>query len=100
LQIQSFSQTQIEGTVRLDEKSVLVLQTPFDRGWRAYQDGRAAPVLKVDAGLLGVVLDAGEHEVKLRYHIPLVFAGMAVTCVSLLILAASLWRWPRVRLPA
>jgi uncharacterized membrane protein YfhO len=100
LQIQSFSQTQIEGTVRLDEKSVLVLQTPFDRGWRAYQDGRAAPVLKVDAGLLGVVLDAGEHEVKLRYHIPLVFAGMAVTWVSLLILAASLWRWPRVRLPA
>jgi uncharacterized membrane protein YfhO len=100
LQIQSFSQTQIEGTVRLDEKSVLVLQTPFDRGWHAYQDGRAAPVLKVDAGLLGVVLDAGEHEVKLRYRIPLVFAGMAVTCVSLLILAASLWRWPRVRLPA
>lgn len=100
LHIDSFRQTQIEGTVRLDEKSVLVLQTPFDAGWHAFQDDRVAQVLKVDAGLLGVFLDAGEHEVKLRYHSPLALPGMAVTFVSLLILAASLWRWPRVGLPA
>ncbi len=55
LELTSFSQTRFEGRVLLDQKSVLVLQTPFDRGWRAFQDGQARPVLKVDVGLLGVL---------------------------------------------
>ena len=59
LSLTSFRQTRIEGTVRLDQSSILVLQTPFDRGWYASQDGQTAPVLKVDAGLLGVALDPG-----------------------------------------
>lgn len=66
LSLTSFRQARIAGTVRLDQKSILVLQTPFDRGSRALQDGQAAPVLKVDVGLLGVALDAGEHQVELR----------------------------------
>ena len=100
LQLTSFRQTRIEGTVRLDKKSVLVLQTPFDRGWRALQDGRPAPVLKADVGLLGVILDAGEHKVDLNYSTPLLRLGLLITLASGLILGAMWWRWPRVRLPA
>jgi hypothetical protein len=95
----AFRQTRIDGTVRLDENSVLVLQTPFDIGWHAFEDGRPAPVFKVDAGLLGVALNQGEHAVQLRYRPPFVATGAAVTLASLLILVASLWRWPRIRLP-
>ena len=76
-----------------------MLQTPFDPGWHAFQDGQAAPVLKVDAGLLGVGLDAGEHRVELRYRNPALVISAVVTLASLLILAASLWLWPRLRLP-
>jgi uncharacterized membrane protein YfhO len=76
------------------------LQTPFDRGWRARQDGQAAPVLKVDVGLLGVGLDAGEHKVELHYRNPFLVPALAATLASFLILAASLWRWPRLGLPA
>ena len=72
------------------------MQTPFDSGWHALQDGRAAAVLKVDVGLLGVALDAGEHKVELRYRNPYLAAGMAVSLASLLILAAGVWRWPRL----
>jgi uncharacterized membrane protein YfhO len=100
LAIQSFSDTRIDGTVHLDEKGILILQTPFDRGWRAFQDGRDAPVLKVDVGLLGVVLDSGEHQIELRYRPPMLLTGAAVSLASLLIFAFCLWRWPRVRLPA
>jgi uncharacterized membrane protein YfhO len=98
LSLTSFCQTRIVGTVRLDQKSILVLQTPFDRGWRALQDGQAAPVLKVDVGLLGVGLDAGEHKVELHYRNPFLVPALAVTLASFLILAASLWRWPRLSL--
>jgi len=78
---------------------MLVLQTPFDPGWQAFQDGQSAPVLNVDVGLLGAVFDRGEHTVELRYRPPFLFAGAAASFVSLLIFAASLWRWPRIRLP-
>ena len=96
LELTSFSQTRIAGKVALERRAVLVLQTPFDRGWHALQDGRAATVVKVDVGLLGVALDAGEHKVELRYRNPYLAAGMAVSLASLLILAAGVWRWPRL----
>lgn len=100
LRLTSFDQTRIRGAVRLDQKSILVLQTPFDRGWHARQDGQAAPVLKVDSGLLGVELNAGEHELELNYRNPALAPALTVTLASFLILAAGLWRWPRLGSPA
>jgi Bacterial membrane protein YfhO len=100
LELTSFGQTRFEGNVFLDQRSILVLQTPFDRGWRAFQDGQAVPVLKVDVGLLGVGLDAGEHKVELHYRNPFLLPALAVTLASFLILGAGLWRWPRLGLPA
>jgi hypothetical protein len=99
LNIRSFRQTRIDGTIKLNQRSMLVLQTPFDPGWHAFQDGQSVPVLDVDAGLLGVALDEGEHTVELRYRPPFLYAGAAVSFVSLLIFATTLWRWPRIRLP-
>lgn len=99
LSLTSFRQNRIVGTVRLDQKSVLVLQTPFDRGWHAFQNGKTAPTLKADIGLLGVALDAGEHKVELRYRTPFLRTAFAVTLLSLLILGLGVWRWPRLRLP-
>jgi len=98
LSIHSFRQTRIDGTVRVNQKGIVVFQTPFDAGWHAFIDSRAVPVLKVDAGLLGVALDDGEHRVELRYRPPLLYAGAAVTILSCSVLFLSLWRWPRFRL--
>jgi uncharacterized membrane protein YfhO len=99
LELTSFSQTRFEGRVVLDRESILVLQTPFDRGWSAFQDGQPMPVLKVDVGLLGVRLDAGDHKVELRYRNPFLVAASMISLVSFLILGTSLWRWPRLGLP-
>lgn len=99
LHIRSFGQTHIDGTVRLERKGILVLQTPFDRGWLARMDGRSVPVLKVDIGLLGVLLEGGEHIVELRYRPPFLYIGAAITAISCVILALGRWRWPRIQLP-
>ena len=56
LSIHSFKETRIEGTIRINQNVIVVFQTPFDAGWRAFSDGRATPTLKVDSGLLGVAL--------------------------------------------
>jgi uncharacterized membrane protein YfhO len=99
LRIRSFSETQIDGSVRLVSDGVLALQMPFDAGWHAFSDGQIAPVLKVDAGLLGVVLKSGEHAVSLVYRPPFLFAGAAVTLICCVILSWGAWRWPRIPLP-
>jgi hypothetical protein len=97
--LNSFRQTHIAGSVRLDQKGILVFQTPFDRGWQAWQNGQAAPALKVDGGLLGVGLEAGEHKLELHYRNPVLIPALAITLASFLLLAAGLWRWPRLGLP-
>ena len=96
LQLTSFQQATIEGTIRLDEQSILVVQTPFDRGWRASANGAAVPVVKVDIGLLGVALPPGEHKVRLHYENPWFLPGAALTCAALLSVAFAQWRWRRL----
>lgn len=99
LNIHSFRETRMNGTVRLDKKGILALQMPFDAGWHVFIDGRIAPLLRVDAGLVGVVVKSGEHMVELNYQPPLLLTGAALTLVSFLIFSLSLWRWPRIHLP-
>jgi uncharacterized membrane protein YfhO len=98
MNIHSFRQTRIEGTIRVNQNAIVVFQTPFDAGWRAFSDGRAAPTFKVDGGLLGVALKNGEHRIELRYQPPLLYAGAAVSILSCAVFFFSLWRWPRIRL--
>jgi uncharacterized membrane protein YfhO len=100
LKLTSFSQTRIKGEVSLEQPSILVLQTPFDGGWQAWQDGRAVPAFKVDVGLLGVGVEAGKHQMELHYRNVLLIPALVVTLTSLLVLGAGLWRWPRLGLAA
>ena len=97
LRINAFTQTRVSGTVRLDENGILIFQMPFDAGWHSFVNGRAAPTIKVDVGLLGVVLPAGQHTVELIYRPPYLYLGAVVTLVSCAIFSFSLWQWPRIR---
>lgn len=72
------------------------MQTPFDPGWRARVDERSAPVLKVDAGLMGVPLAAGEHRVNLHYIPAFLSISTTLTLISLATLILCAWKWPRV----
>ena len=100
LDIRFFSQTRIEGFVRPDSKSILVIQTPFDPGWHATIDGNSTPTLVVDSGLLGLVVDGGSHAVKLSYCPPFLLSGLITTLISLLVLSFGRWKCPRLRLPS
>ena len=50
--------------------------------------------------LLGAAVDRGQHTVELRYRPPFLFAGAAISLVSLLALAAGIRRWSRLPLPS
>ena len=98
LDLTEFDQTLIRGSIRLENNGVLVMQTPFDRGWRAFQDGKPVSTVKVDAGLLGVDVDKGEHQIEVRYRNPLLFSGAAASLMSLFLLILIFRRYPQLKL--
>jgi hypothetical protein len=94
-----FSQNRIQGSIQLDEKAVLVFQTPFDRGWKAQVNGMPARLLKADVGLLGLSLREGKNLVELRYRPPYFALGLTLTLISCCIMGFAAWWWPKIPLP-
>ncbi|HEX8557448.1 MAG TPA: YfhO family protein [Pyrinomonadaceae bacterium] len=75
--------------------SVLVLAENYYPGWRAYLDGERVGMLRVNYGLRGVRVPAGEHEVRFLYRPASALAGLVVSLLA----AAALLLWWRRWLP-
>ena len=56
-------------------RGLLVVSDSFYPGWRAYVDHRPEPIIEVFGALRGVVLDAGSHNVEMRYQPLSVYIG-------------------------
>ena len=71
LQVESFKDTEIRGTVAAREDGILFTSIPYTAGWKAFVDGKPADVIGLgDNGVVGVPVSSGEHEVTLRYRSP------------------------------
>lgn len=71
MQITSFEETHIEGTVHAEPDQILYTSIPYDDGWRVYVDGvcvRREDYVKIGQALLGIRIDAGDHEIVLDYE--------------------------------
>nr|WP_228530614.1 MULTISPECIES: YfhO family protein [Myxococcaceae] len=76
--------------------SLLVFATASHPGWRAWVDGRPAPLVHVDLAAMGVWLEPGEHRVELRYREPGLGLAFGLGALGLLLtLALTAWRRPR-----
>ena len=85
LQIKEFLPTNIKGDISLSTPKVLFLAIPHDKGWSANVDGKETTIEKVDAGLMGILLEKGNHKVELTFEPPYVKVGTYITILSLLI---------------
>lgn len=83
----------LEWTIDAPGRAFVVVADTWASGWTATVDGRSVPVHRVDHALRGVRLDAGRHEVTMRYVTPgaamgawlslAAWAGMALAAVLL-----------------
>jgi hypothetical protein len=77
----------------------VVLSETHDAGWKAFLGDRAIPVHRVDGTLMGLEVPAGPQTVELVYEPPRWRAGLAISGLAALLLAA--WgltaRWRRRR---
>ncbi|MET0554612.1 MAG: hypothetical protein ABW221_16335 [Vicinamibacteria bacterium] len=74
--------------VRAEGPGVLVVAETWARGWSAAADGAAVPLLRVNHAQMGLVLGPGLHRVVLRYAVPGLAAGVALSALAA---AALLW---------
>jgi hypothetical protein len=73
--------------------SLLVLSENHYPGWRAYLDGQAVKVLRVNYNQRGVALPAGNHLVTFVYRPKSVLIGLVISLLAL----AALVVWARTK---
>jgi len=56
-----------KGTVTATKDQVVLTTIPFDKGWKAYVDGKKVPVQSFKNAFVGFPISAGEHTIKLVY---------------------------------
>lgn len=77
----------ITGSVSLEEEKILCFSVPYSIGWKAYVDGEEAAIYKANVKNMALVLEAGEHEIKLVYHTPYLKLGALVSLIGFVIFA-------------
>jgi hypothetical protein len=82
----------LPSTVRITTQSsgaaLLVTSQPEFPGWVATIDGRSTDILNLDYAFIGVAVPEGRHNVEFDYRPLSVYAGGAITLVTLLTICA------------
>lgn len=83
MNITSFKNTDVEGTVDLANNSMMFTTIPQDGGWKAYVDGKETDISLIANDLICFNVDAGHHEIELKYHCPGYVLGLIISLAAL-----------------
>lgn len=89
----SFSSNHIVGTVNNDKSAVLFFSIPYNKGWNIYIDGEKAELLKVNYGFIGAYLEAGNHDIVLRYQIPYFKISLVISLIGVALIIVWCIYW-------
>ncbi len=87
LNVTSFEETQIKGTINASADGVLYTSINYDTGWSVYIDGEklsTADIISIgNDALLGVNITAGEHTVTFKYMPEGLVLGVLISLTAL-----------------
>jgi uncharacterized membrane protein YfhO len=87
LNLTTFTNTFVEGTIDCNRDGVLYTSIPQDGNWIVTVDGKEAQTVMIGGAMIGVLLPEGEHTVSFTYHNAAFSLGWKISLVCLLILA-------------
>ena len=88
--------SELTGRITAEAPGTMVISMPYDEGFRIRVDGREVALKRVDGGLIGCDVDAGEHEFTVAYRAKGRTVGV---CVSILGVLGIAWIIVSARLP-
>lgn len=80
----------ITGNISLTDDKLLVLSIPYQKGWTAYVDGKKVDIQKANLMYMGISLEPGEHEIRLRFERPGIRASLCLSVFGILIFIIAL----------
>jgi hypothetical protein len=95
VQILSYHSSTVRLAARMACRGMVILSDTWYPGWRAYVDGRPAPIHKAYGFLRGVVVPAGAHTLDFRYRPASVYRGAALSLAAFA--AFCFLAFPRLR---
>lgn len=97
LTLTAFSQTRLEGRIKLLQDEMLLLSMPYDKGWSAIVNGIPQQIAIVNGGLMGLLLKQGENNVVLYFQNRYFGTTLLVTAcgMALFLIAGGLQLWRR-----
>ena len=91
LELTSFENTRVEGTIQCDRDGLLYASIPQNGNWIVTVDGEPAPIRLVGNCMVAVELDAGAHSVVYQYRNGAFALGWKISAACL---AVFLWLIP------
>ena len=85
LNISSFSNTKIDGTIDCKHDGVLYTSIPQNGNWHAEVDGKPAETVTIGDAMMGLLLSEGNHTVRFIYRNPSFSLGWKVSLGCLIV---------------
>ena len=82
LNVESYSDTTIKGTVKAKENCYLYSSIPYDDGWSVYVDGKKAETFEIGGTLLAIELTPGQHKIEYKYFSVGFLYGIIISAVT------------------
>jgi uncharacterized membrane protein YfhO len=93
MEIESYSDTEIKGSIDVTDAGVLLLSIPYDIGWKVKVDGEEVETFAWKDAFLALELDEGVHELEFFYSPPGFTEGLVVTIISAVIaIGIAIWK--------
>lgn len=83
----------LEGNIKINEDdSLMMLTIPYEKGWNIYVDGKKVKYEEVYDTFVGIKLDKGYHEIKMKFRSPGIITGSIMTLIGILILTHQIYK--------
>ena len=77
----------VNGTLDLKDTKFLCMSIPYSKGWSVYVDGEKRELFRANTAYMGIELEAGHHEIELKYFTPYLKISIVCTIVGMMIFA-------------
>ena len=93
MQVEEFRDGYVRGSYHAKEDGYLMLTVPYDEGWTITRNGREVTPGKAADTFLMIKVKQGENEIELRYQVPGMKEGAAVSAVSMILFGFGSFFW-------
>lgn len=87
LNIKSFENERVIGSVTSEESGTLVTSIPYSPFWKVTLNGAEVPTEVVNVGFIGLPIEAGEYDVEMTYSNPTIKIGAVLSITGIILVA-------------